>query len=176
MNKADKDQLIQYLKKAQNKGINRVYLHWTAGNYNQVFKDYHVCIKGDGTAWFTTDDLAAVLAHTWKRNTGAIGISLCCCYDAQFPHQLGTCPPTPQQIEVTAQILAIISRELGIPIEDKYIMTHAEIAVVDGYGPYSGDPDTKWDLYQLKDYDEQWKAGGFVLRGKAKFYKEFGDV
>ena len=33
------------------KGLNRdvkIYVHWTAGRYNQLFDDYHVLITGEG--------------------------------------------------------------------------------------------------------------------------------
>ena len=28
--------------------IKHIYLHWTAGRYNQFFDDYHLNIDGDG--------------------------------------------------------------------------------------------------------------------------------
>ncbi|MGL5512056.1 MAG: peptidoglycan recognition protein family protein [Sporomusa sp.] len=177
MNKADKDQLLQYLKAAKGKGIRKVYAHWTAGRYTQVFDDYHICIKGDGEVWFTTDNLAAILAHTYMRNTNAIGITLCCAYGATYPNNFGQYPPTNAQIETLAEVLAIISRELNIPIDIQHIMTHAEAADnLDGtrphspYGPKNGCE--RWDLYQLQDSDGQWKSGGDVLRGKAIWYQQ----
>jgi len=128
MNAADKKQLYEYLKKVKGKGLNRIYIHWTAGRYNQVFADYHICIKGDGEAWFTTDNLAEVKAHTYMRNTKAIGISLCCAYNATPPHNFGEYPPTAAQIEAVSEVVAIICKELDIPIAVKHVMTHAEAA------------------------------------------------
>jgi len=61
--------------------INRIYLHWTAGRYDQFFNDYHICIDGDGGV-HKMADFETKLAHTWKRNTDAVGIALCCCYGA----------------------------------------------------------------------------------------------
>lgn len=29
--------------------IRRIYLHWTAGHYNNTYDDYHLNITGDGT-------------------------------------------------------------------------------------------------------------------------------
>lgn len=171
MNQSDKKQLLEYCQKAKGKGLDKVYLHWTAGGYNAVFNDYHACIRGDGEVYFMTDNLAEVKNHTWKRNTNAIGISLCCAYNAQFPNKFGEYPPTNEQIETMAEMIAIISKELDIPIYKGNIMTHAEAALIDGYGAYSGDPETRWDLYQLKDFDNEWKPGGDILRGKALFYQ-----
>lgn len=46
----------------------RIFLHWSAGHYDQAFDDYHLCINKDGALIATTDDLSAVLAHTWRNN------------------------------------------------------------------------------------------------------------
>lgn len=179
MNKDDKEQLCRYLKAAKGKGIKKVYAHWTGGRYDQIFADYHACIKGDGVVWFTTDNLAAILAHTYMRNTNAIGIALCCAYGATYPNNFGQYPPTANQIETLAEMLAIISWELNIPVNIQYIMTHAEAADnLDGvcphkpYGPQNGCE--RWDLYQLQDCGGQWKAGGEILRGKIAFYQQQG--
>lgn len=178
MNAADKAQLIEYAKMAKNKGLNRIYLHWTAGYYGQVFDDYHACIRGDeghnGEVYFMTDDFAEKKNHTWKRNTNAIGLSLCCCvgaianqgYNADF----GKCPPTTEQIESMAQTVAVLCQELEIPLDKDHVMTHCEAALLDGYGPYQGDPDLRWDLWYLPDYDGQMKPGGDVIRGKAAWF------
>ena len=32
----------------------KVYLHWTAGKYDQTFNDYHLCVTGDGDIIETT--------------------------------------------------------------------------------------------------------------------------
>ena len=53
------------------------------------------------------------------------------------------------------------------------VMTHQEAAALDGYGPFSGDPQTRWDLWYLPDLplSAQLKHGGYVLRGKAIWYQ-----
>lgn len=144
-----------------------------------MHSDYHICIRGNGEVYFTTDDFTKVLTHTYRRNTNAIGIALCCCYDAtinaDLSFDLGSAPPTDEQIENSAQIIALIYKYLDIPITINSIMTHAEAADnMDGgttheaYGPNS--TCEKWDLYMLKDYDGTWKPGGEVLRGKSMWY------
>lgn len=185
MNSSDKKQLIDYCCRAKNKGLNSIYLHWTAGRYDQVFDDYHACIKGDGEVYFMTDNLAETKDHTYRRNSNSIGIALCCALGATAnkvpPHNFGDFPPTTAQIETVSETMAIISRELDIPIDIQHMMTHAEAADnLDGayphdpYGPDNGCE--RWDLWHLQDYDGQWKPGGEVLRGKALFYKNTGNL
>lgn len=152
----------------------KIYLHWTAGRYDQTFGDYHLCIDGDGKVYAMTDSLADVLPHTYHRNAGAIGIALCCAYNAT-PQDLGDYPPTDPQIEAIAQVVAALAGTLGIPIDLQHVMTHAEAADnMDGvyasepYGPAS--TCERWDLAILQQGDT-WMSGGDTLRGKAVFYE-----
>jgi len=160
----------------------RIYVHWTAGGYNSVYADYHINITGDGRIFASTDDFSDVLAHTYCRNSGAVGISLCCAHNAT-PGNLGSYPPTAKQIEVCAQVIAAVAKALWLTINSKYVLTHAEAADnIDGiyphdnYGPFS--TFEKWDLLYLgtdespcmpKSYDDPVN-GGNVLRGKANWY------
>jgi hypothetical protein len=72
------DRLLAMARAARPKIQPRVYLHWTAGRYGQTFADYHVNIAGDGRAFAPSDDLAVYREHTWRRNSGAVGVALCC--------------------------------------------------------------------------------------------------
>jgi hypothetical protein len=146
----------------------KIYLHWSAGRYSQFFNDYHVSVDGEGYVYVSTDDLSETKSHTWRRNTGAIGIVLNCCYNATS-NDLGEYPPTNLQIESIAQVVAALSKALDLTIDKEHIMTHAEAADLDGYGPGSGDSQTRWDLLFLHNGD-QWGTGGQILRGKAIFY------
>ena len=175
MQKTTLAELAKMAKTAKG-SIDRLYIHWTAGHYDSVFDDYHINITGAGETYLSTDDLTAVLAHTWHRNTGAIGIALCCCVDATIncdgTFSFGSEPPTDLQIEKTAQVIAVLADVLGLPIDAEHVMTHAEVGDLDGYGPAEiGTKDfEKWDLWQLIDYDGEWRGGGEVLRGKANWY------
>lgn len=160
----------------------KIYLHWTAGDYNTKFDDYHVCIDGVGRIWLMTDDLSEVLAHTWRRNSGAIGVTLCCCLGGS-PENLGKYPPTEIQIEVMAEVVAVLAKALWLTIDREHVLTHGEAAdnmdgleVPDPYGPCNGCE--RWDLQYLGtddspaytlDYDSP-AMGGNVLRGKANWY------
>jgi hypothetical protein len=61
---------------------------------------------------------------------------------------------------------------MDIPLDGAHVMTHAEAANLDDYGP-----DTtweRWDLWFLKDGDEPG-SGGDMIRGKAAWYRD-GDL
>ena len=161
--------------------INAIYLHWTAGRYNQCFDDYHLNIGKNGEIYLTCDELTDLKAHTWHRNSGASGVTLCCGFQAEAGYQksnappnidFGPYPPTQAQIETMAQVIAVISHGLGLEISYDTVKTHAEAAIEDGYGPYGEDPDLRWDLWYIPDLPSTFslKPGGEVLRGKALWY------
>lgn len=156
----------------QSKGkINKIYLHWTAGYYHNFYEEYHLNIDNDGEVMSTTDDLAEVKAHTYMRNTGAIGISMCCCADAvayaDGTVDFGDVPPTDMQIDGMAKAVAILCEELGLEINKDTVMTHAEAADLDDYGPAT--TCERWDLWKLPNIpgDGEIQPGGDVVRGKA---------
>lgn len=164
--------------------IDRIYLHWTAGHYGQIYDDYHVSIDHDGRVYFPDNcaDFTAFREHTYRRNSRAIGIAVCGCFDAcansGYNLTMGTEPVTPAQIETMSVMVATICKHAGIDINDVY--THCEIARIDGYGPFSGDPQTRWDLWFLPDGDRvtgyKMVPGGDVIRGKAVWYNEHYDL
>ena len=157
--------------------IHHVYAHWTAGHYSQVYDDYHICVDYDGSVYLTTEDLTDILAHTWHRNTGAIGITLMCAYRAEarngYNAWMGPEPPTDIQITALAQVTAVLSEELGLEINDDNYMTHAEAADIDDYGPSS--TCERWDLWYLPDPNNggQLVDGGQLWRGMALWYLNY---
>ena len=162
----------------------KIYLHWTAGHYHQKFDDYHVNIDQDGRIFVSTDDLSDVLAHTWRRNSGSVGITLDCCAGATS-EDLGDEPPTAKQIEAMAQCIQVVADALWLTIDMKHVMTHGEAADnEDGlylHEPYEvwSDPQpsdgiTRWDLAILKDGDE-WRSAGDTIRGNAIYIREHKD-
>lgn len=160
----------------------KIYLHWTAGHYFQKFPDYHINITGDGQLWLTCP-LEEVLAHTWKRNSGAVGITLCAAAGA-VTDDLGDEPPTAQQIEAMAQAITAIADGLWLTIDKAHVMTHGEAADnEDGIYPHEeyGPTSTveRWDLEYLgtpespkyNPWATDGSRGGDVLRGKANWYR-----
>lgn len=157
--------------------IKCIYLHWTAGHYHQAYDDYHFNIAADGTVYKTCIDLRQFKEHTWRRNSRSIGIALCCGVGAQILSgtkiTFGPEPPTVQQIERMAEVVAYLCEGLDLPINYSTVMTHAEAAFVDRYGPGSTDPDMRWDLWMIPDHPQtqDLRFGGPVLRGKALWYQ-----
>lgn len=162
-------------------GIDRIYLHWTGCDGDVVnLPDYTVIIDRDGEYHALHEDFTERLAHTWRRNSRSIGIAMACCkdavcyYDSPDGIDLGDEPPTEAQIEAMAMLTAKAEEILGLTADDVY--THAEIAEIDGYGITSGDPDMRWDLLYLPDYNnnEILVPGGDLIRGKAEWYRQNG--
>lgn len=162
----------------------KVYYHWTAGHYDQFFNDYHFNIAKNGSVYATTNNLSERKNHTYRRNVGSIGIAMACAFNAISANNLGPEPPTSLQIEATAQITAVLSDALGIPIDIKHFMTHAEAADnMDGCNPgyeANGYPEGKygpqnsverWDLWVVKEGDTPG-SGGSILRGKGIWYQQ----
>lgn len=172
---------------AQAKEVGRdpkIYLHWTAGRYDTDYPDYHICITGEGKIVLMAP-LTETLPHTWHRNSGAIGIALDCAYGATSG-DLGDYPPTGDQIEAMAQVVAVLAKALWLTIDRDRVLTHAEAADnIDGLLPegdeYGPNADCeRWDLQYLgtpdspawtTDYDDP-RTGGNVLRGKANWYRQ----
>jgi len=177
---------IRKLAQAAKGNIDHVYIHWTAGHYGQQFPDYHILIDKDGSLYATVDDLTTHLNHTYMRNTGTVAIGALCAYQAHSTTDLGPEPPTDAQIEAIAQVIAVLSDELELPIDIQHFMTHAEAAdnmdgLNPGYEP-NGYPDGKygpansverWDFWVARAKDAPGSGGG-LLRGKAIWYLHNG--
>lgn len=160
----------------------KIYLHWSAGHYASKFDDYHVNIDDQGRLWVEYS-LDTTLAHTYMRNSGAVGISLCCGYNATS-NDLGPEPPTAAQIEAMAQAIVAVADGLWLTIDKWHVMTHSEAAdnideltTHEPYGPNNGCE--RWDLQYLGtpespkflyNHDDP-RTGGNVLRGKANWYR-----
>ena len=99
---------------------------------------------------------------------------MACAYDAvaysRTNVDLGSAPPTKHQVESMAQVVCALSNALDIDMTVDNVMTHAEVADIDNYGIDGPDPDLRWDLLLLPDYDDVLRPGGNVIRGKAIWY------
>ena len=161
----------------------KIYLHWTAGHYGQFWDDYHVQIDEDGEI-YVYGELDEILAHTWRRNTGAIGVTLLCGYLASANGGLGPEPPTAAQIEGMALAIEALADGLWLTISKEFVATHGEAAdnecndwCHEDYGPRT--TCERWDLEYLQTdespafnpWAEDGSRGGDVLRGKANWYR-----
>ncbi|MEN6567727.1 MAG: hypothetical protein ABFC57_15695 [Veillonellales bacterium] len=153
----------------------KIYIHWTTGPYNLLSPDYHVNVGQDGTLFVSTDDLNEYKLHTRHRNGGAVAVCAACGKGA-WGENLGSDPPTNEQIETIAQAVAVLADALAVPIDAEHVMTHAEAADnLDRcvsrnklYGPRSAG--TCWDFWLTKPGDDPG-SGGDTLRGKALWYQ-----
>lgn len=92
------------LNKKQIEGLKQVLsgivLHWTAGTHTATYNHYHFNIKWNGSDAEVVQTLSVRerAAHTWRRNTGRIGISLCGAFKGYPIHKA--------QIEAMAKLSA----------------------------------------------------------------------
>ena len=169
---------LRQMARAAKGCIDKLYLHWTAGNYGDYSEDYHINIDYDGRIIATTYDLTEVKNHTWHRNSNAIGIAMCCCAGAMAYAggviDYGDQPPTAEQIDVMAKIVAVLCEELGLDVNYRNVITHCEAAEIDDYGPST--TCERWDLWFLPDIPGtgELKPGGEVIRGKAIWWQHNG--
>lgn len=177
---------LGYMADKANGRIDKIYLHWTAGHYGQFFDHYHINVGADGKIYASVYDFTVRRDHTYKRNSRSIGVALTCAFNAIGVHNLGEEPPTTEQIEATAKVIATLCTNLNLVPTIKAVMTHAEAANnLDGENPgyeYNGQEDGKygpgysserWDLLVLTEGAEEW-SGGDILRGKAIWYQQHG--
>lgn len=166
-------ELREYVACFRNAGIDTIYLHWSASGYNTPSDAYHISITGDGVV-HVMHPLDQILSATWRRNTGSVAVSIMCCYDAvaysEDDVDFGSAPPTNAQLQAMARVICVLCEELDLPIDDEHVLTHAEIADIDGYGVTDDDPEMRWDLLLVQDNDGVVKPGGQVLRGMALWY------
>ena len=179
-----KDKLKELAKSVNNQDV-KIYLHWTAGDYDTCYSDYHVNITKDGTTYVTNTDLSLKINATYQRNSGSVSISLCCAKDAST-EKIGDFPPTEDQINSMIQVIAALSSGLEVPIDKKHVLTHGEAGdnedewnASEPYGPKS-EKKERWDLEYLgtkesSKYNPEatdGTRGGDVLRKKAVEFQE----
>lgn len=182
MRTIEKDELMSMATSARSY-IDHIYLHWSAGHYNQSHTDkYHICIDKDGKMYTDVDLFTEHRDHTYMRNSRAIGITLNGCFDAINPSNMGTEPPTEQQIYALSWLVALLCVQIGIPLDIQHVMTHAEAAdnkdgmdlCYDDPTPYPNNtygPDStceRWDLWVLRENEQPW-SGGDNIRGNARY-------
>jgi hypothetical protein len=115
--------------------INKIYLHWSATSYNFTkLGNYHTVVQGDGRVIRLTS-YDQLTAHTFKRNSNAVGIACACMGGVPWDDF----PPTAIQMENMCREAADLAKKLGWKASDikdltlgnnsvNRILTHAEAA------------------------------------------------
>lgn len=143
--------------------ITRVYEHWSAAGCSQTFSDYNLMVVLKDGQWqlVVTHDPQdnapgvndnAPASHTWRRNTGALGVCIAAMAGGQVS-DFGASAPNVHEIEflcagVAALCVAYDVDTLGVVANgfhkgEHNILTHSECATIDNY------EDERWDLMSL---------------------------
>lgn len=184
--------------------IDRLYGHWTVGHYNQNFSDYNIAVRYDGQSFHLDivgdpqDNARNVNstpahAHTYMRNTGALGI----CTDdmaGATENDFGPEPVTLMTLEYLCAGIAAAAKCYDIDLNglstrgpyapEPNFLTHAEAGDRVGspaqyrpYGPAS--TSERWDLSSFVAFPPGQHATGATayacgsaLRIRAHAYKE----
>jgi hypothetical protein len=164
--------------------LERIYLHWSGGDYTTVYPAYHYCIAWDGTPIVvTTNDLRANMrdvyasndpyaAHTYRRNSFSAGLSVMSMQHAT-PADFGAFPLRDEAIEAMCRVAGRLLAFYGL--DAARICTHAEAAIEDGYYGAEGD-DVRWDIARLEPSslpltEEEARTTGDRLRARCAEYR-----
>jgi hypothetical protein len=147
-------------------GLNRIHLHWTAGDYlvtpvpgpnNDEADHYNDVFDVDGRHISGTPAIDQAFyasrfrgaSHTLSANTGAIGLSIACMGDASYSGSVanpGKWPINWVQIDAMLKRAADYSRMYDIRISKWTVLTHAEIQPT-----LNIKQNGKWDIMVLPD-------------------------
>ena len=156
-----------------------IYLHWSGGSYTSVPDAYNTVVTGDGDVKYVHEYTKSGLAHTWRRNSRGVGLAI-----AAMGVKSGKWnerrawkdyPPTKKQYKSLINEAARLAISWGWEKSeiDRKVITHAEAALQDGYGPGSGDAEMRWDFHYL-DPNRKSEKGGKILRDRIK--KRFQQI
>jgi len=120
-------------------GLHRIVMHWTGGAYGDIALErdlYHALIDRHGRVILgskppeanrgTNDGIYA--AHTWRLNTGSIGVAVDAMAGAQeSPFDAGGAPITRAQLDGLAVAVADFCETYDIPVSGYSVLTHAEV-------------------------------------------------
>lgn len=164
-----------------------IYLHWTAGAYGGN-GSYHTVFDSDGTPKRNASYDDYSVGHTEGKNSGAVGLSISAALEATGPNNLGSQPPTQQQLNAITAEAARLAVDWGWTEADidRNIWTHAEAGAgldprglgthedwngdgkPDNYGPKAwGGTGARWDFWVVRQ-GEQPGSGGPILRDMIK--------
>ena len=156
------------------KPMQQIYLHWAGTPYNAAPSVYNSIAKGDGTLVRNHAYGAGGLAHTSGRNSRGVGLSIAAMgvKGGKWSEKRAwkEFPPTNAQLNAMTAEAARIAIAWGwkkSDISKSKILTHAEAALQDGYGPGSGDSQMRWDYHYMNPGGRPG-SGGEILRNMIK--------
>lgn len=165
--------------------MKRIIWHWSAGPYKATRLDkkhYHFIIEDDGTIVTGDNPVSAnekikkgvpYAAHTYRANTGSIGVSMACMLRAQErPLKYGSQPMTEIQFEACMKYTAELCKKYNIKVTEKTVLSHAEVQSNLGIKQKG-----KWDFTVLpfKPKLKGAKECGDYARKRVKFYLGVAD-
>lgn len=157
-----------------------ITIHWTAGAYypNQTdLLHYHFLVDKDGIVhkgkYKPEDNMncydGKYAQHCGGKNTNNIGVALCGMLGFKNSKSVGKYPLTKKQCERAFKLIAELSKQYGIPINENTVMTHYEFGKkhpkTSSYG--------KIDIIYLPPYPTI-KANeiGTFIRNKSNWYRQ----
>jgi hypothetical protein len=154
--------------------MQQIYLHWAGTPYNSAPSVYNSIAKGDGTLVRNHAYGKRGLAHTYGRNSKGVGLSIAAMgvKGGKWSEKRAwkEFPPTNAQLNAMTAEAARIAIAWGwkkSDINKSKILTHAEAALQDGYGPGSGDSQMRWDYHYMSPGGRPG-SGGEILRNMIK--------
>lgn len=204
LNEAAKAAAISLLAKlpdCPHGSLDRIYNHWTVGHYNTDFPEYNIGVANDNGRFHLDisgdprDNAIGVNnhdphSHTYRRNTGALGVSTDDMVGAGT-HDFGPEPVTLTTIEFLCAANAALAKKYSIDVNGRTtrapyagehtILTHAEAGDLVGsppqYPPY-GPKSTfeRWDLLSFVPIPEgvsftDATVTGDAIRARSRAYK-----
>lgn len=171
--------------------VERLYVHWSAHDYQSVFPAYHFCIATapDGRLIVVnTHDVRENMrdvaeqpqrpyaAHTRGRNAFALGISIMAMENAT-PTDFGRFALTQPLIDGLCRVTSLLASFYDVPIDAENIMLHAEAALRDGY--FGTAPEERWDIARLAADDRPLLSHhaadvGDELRSRMRLFRDGG--
>ena len=164
----------------------KIFLHWTAGAYMSTYGAYHTIFTGDGGTHRKASYNTYRNGHTWGRNDEGVALSIAALGGLTSSGRNPSADdhgPTPiKNVQIHAMAKEIARLALAwdwkkSDIKLGRVYTHAEIAREENppYGPNSGDPQTKWDLWNLKSGGPLWSGGPTIRNLAQKYYQTLKD-
>lgn len=135
--------------------MKRIICHWSAGKYKASSidrKHYHFIFESDGKEVAGNNPVSAnrrivrgkpYAAHTRYCNTGSIGLSVACMWNAN-ERDFGDYPMTETQFEAMCAKAADLCREYDIDVTPRTVLSHAEVEGTLGKAQRG-----KWDFTRL---------------------------